>query len=113
MAKIKETEEREEQTINLLDLYKISSDVELSVKITSRNYANHAFIQSTGRDIYIDFLEFPGIKEDNARLTIPGVRIYLTHAAAQSTAQALIDLLERVSREGKIDQYKPKIEGPK
>jgi hypothetical protein len=68
-------------------------------------YSNLAYIQVTPRDLYIDFLEMPGIKKDG-RMVVSGVRIYMSHVAGQRLSQALGRTISEVVAKGKIEELK-------
>ena len=68
-------------------------------------YSNFAYIQVTPRDVYVDFLEMPGIKKDN-KVIVNGTRVYMSHIAAQKLAEALQGVLEKVHKSGEMEMYK-------
>jgi hypothetical protein len=74
--------------------------------ISDAFYSNYAIIQISNRDVYIDFLELPGIKKEG-RMTVSGKRILLPHAVAQKLAEVIIANLENSYKTGKLEQYKP------
>ena len=94
-------------TINIADMYKFNPE-DLIPDISAVSYSNHTFIQVTERDVYIDFLEMPGVKKDG-KMHVNGSRIYMTHAAAQSLCNALGDILKRVSDDGRMETYESKL----
>jgi hypothetical protein len=107
---IDEKEKGEIKTGGLLidvgKMYKFDPE-NLSVDIVSRNYSNHVFIQGTDNDMYIDFLEFPGVMKEGQKGVVPGIRVYMSHIAAQRMALAVLGLLNKMHDEGKITQFKP------
>lgn len=78
--------------------------------ITVSRYSNVAYIVCTHRDVYIDFLEMPGVKKDG-KMMVNGTRIFMGHAAAQRLAEALKGILEKVYDEKGMEAYAP--EGPR
>jgi len=73
--------------------------------INASRYSNLAYIQVTPRDLYIDFLEMPGVKKDG-RMVVSGVRIYMSHVAGQRLSQALGRTISEVLEKGKIEALK-------
>ncbi|HQN75467.1 MAG TPA: DUF3467 domain-containing protein [Methanomassiliicoccales archaeon] len=78
-------------------------DVELN--IYSESYSNISYIQTTPRDISIDFLILPDVPKDGKR-TINGIRVHLTHVAAQRLAMTLNDLIAKNLESGTIEPLK-------
>jgi len=78
-------------------------DVELN--ITAEHYSNISYIQTTPRDICIDFLILPDVPRDGKR-TINGVRVHMTHVAAQRLAMTLSDLISKNLESGTIEPLK-------
>ncbi|MEA2045626.1 MAG: DUF3467 domain-containing protein [Euryarchaeota archaeon] len=106
MAEIEEKSEESEEssiTIDFANLYKFKKE-DLAIDISTTNYSNLAYMQVGHRDVYIDFLEMPGIKRDG-KMVINGVRIFMSHAAAKALADSLSHLLEDVHRRGKMETY--------
>ena len=93
-------------TIDLADLYKLKKN-EVDIDISTVGYSNLAYMQVGQRDVYIDFLQTPGIKKDG-KTAINGIRIFMSHAAAKALADSLGQLLEDVHRRGKMETYPPK-----
>ena len=99
-------------SINLADLYKfLPSDLYPEIALTQ--YSNHTFVQVTERDVYLDFLQMPGIKKPDGKMAVPTVRIYLTHASALSFTEVLFGILERVDKDGRMETYASKKEKTK
>jgi hypothetical protein len=69
-------------------------------------YSNFAIIQTSNRDVYIDFLELPGIKKEGETI-VSGKRILLSHGVAQKLAEVILSSLEKTYKEGNIEQYNP------
>lgn len=66
---------------------------ELVLDIASSHYSNLAYVQVAHRDVYIDFLEMPGMKRDG-KMAVKGVRIYMAHPAAKRLAEVLGEIME-------------------
>lgn len=97
-------------TVDLRELYKFEPK-DIIPDISMVRYSNLAYIQITHRDVYIDFLEMPGIKKDG-KVLLNGTRIYMSFVAAQKLAETLQDILEQVNSRGEMEMYvgKPKNE---
>lgn len=89
--------------VDLEALYRFESR-EVSLDLASIHYSNFANIQVSARDVYIDFLEMPGIKKDGKPLVM-GTRIYMSHVAAQKLAEALSSVLESVHKSGEMENF--------
>jgi len=107
----KKTPHRVSVNINLMDLYKFEPK-DLVVEIDGEHYSNHAMIQVTDKDVYIDFLSMPGIKKDG-KMVLRGTRIFMPHSSAQTLAESLGNTLEIVNKDGGMTTYTPQKEkGP-
>lgn len=97
-------------TVDLRELYKFEPK-DIIPDISMVRYSNLAYIQITHRDVYIDFLEMPGIKKDG-KVLLNGTRIYMSFVAAQKLAETLQGILEQVHSRGEMEMYvgKPKNE---
>jgi hypothetical protein len=93
-------------TVDLDRMYQVDAE-KLTPDITHCRYSNLAYIQVTERDVYIDFLEMPGVKRDD-RQVINGIRVYMTHASAQKLSGVLHDILEDVAKAKGMEIYEPK-----
>ena len=101
-------EGNEAVAFDLKDMY--SFDPKDAVpEILSTHYSNLAYINVSHRDVYIDFLEMPGIKRDG-KMFVQGTRIYMSHAAAQKLTEALGGILENVHAKGGMEKYHGKEE---
>lgn len=91
----------------VIDLGKIYSfdPKDIVPEITDVRYSNLSFIQVTHRDVYIDFLQMPGIKKDG-KVLVNGTRVYMSHVAAQKLVEALEGVLEEVHSSGKIETFR-------
>jgi len=106
----KKTTHRVSLNINLMDLYKFDVK-DLVVEITEEHYSNHAMIQVTDKDVYIDFLSMPGIKKDG-KMVIRGTRVFMPYSSAQVLAESLGRVLETANKEGGMTTYSPqKVKG--
>jgi hypothetical protein len=86
-------------------MYQFSPE-EMCPDIRSSSYANISFITCTNRDVYIDFLEMPGIKKDG-KMMIPATRVYMSHSAAQQLAEKLNEVLEGSYQRGEMEFFTP------
>jgi hypothetical protein len=93
----------EEIVIDLRKVYGYKSE-NLKPDISIVRYSNMAYINTTNRDVHIDFLEMPGIIKDD-KVLLNGTRIYMSHSAAQKLAERLLETLEQVHTVGKIEKY--------
>lgn len=90
--------------VNLQEIYRYDPE-DLFPDITTTAYSNLAYIQVSHRDVYIDFLEMPGIKREDGKMHINGTRVFMSHAAARRLSDALDGILEKVHREGGMEEY--------
>ena len=88
--------------INLSELYKIDED-KLSVNICDVRYSNVSFVQVTPRDVAMDLLQMPGIKDENGIQRINGTRVYMTHSSAQALVDVLSKLLQEAQASGELE----------
>ena len=79
---------------------------DMTPDIKTSAYSNVAFITCSNRDIFIDFLELPGVKKDG-KMIVPGTRVYMSHAAAQQLAIRLAEVLEGSYQRGEMESYSP------
>ena len=86
-------------------MYQFSPE-EMCPDIRASSYANISFITCTNRDVYIDFLEMPGIKKDG-KMMIPATRVYMSHSAAQQLAEKLKEILEGSYQRGDMEFFQP------
>ena len=99
------THEDQVVSIDLKDLYTFKpEDLVTDIKVST--YSNLAFIQVTHRDVFIDFFEMPGTKKDG-KMVMAGTRIFMSFAAAQRLSEALTGILEKVHKDGSMEQYIP------
>ncbi len=97
--------------IDMAKIYAMSfENAEPNIQVTG--YSNLAYIQVSQRDVYIDFLELPGMKKDN-KVQINGIRIYMSFAAAQKLSETLGNILENVHSKGGMEEYTGKTKSKK
>jgi len=89
--------------IDLGEIYRFDPE-DIVPDISAVHYSNLAYIQATHRDVYIDFLQMPGIKKDD-KVLLDGTRIYMSHVAAKKLAEALQGILEQVYSRGDMEMY--------
>lgn len=96
-------EEAKSVLIDLGEIYRFDpKDIALDISVV--HYSNLAFIQVAHRDVYIDFLQTPGIKKDD-KVLLNGTRIYMSHVAAKKLVEALEGILEQVYSRGDMEMY--------
>lgn len=78
----------------------------VELNILDSFYSNYAIIQTSNRDVYIDFLELPGVTREG-KMTVSGKRILIPHGVAQKMAEVILSNLEKSYKDGKLEQYKP------
>ncbi|KAF1074800.1 DUF3467 domain-containing protein [Methanogenium sp. MK-MG] len=109
MTENTQTANTESMTIDISEMYAYKKE-DLMTDISSSAYSNLAYVQVTHRDLYIDFLEMPGIKKDDGKMHIKGTRIYMSHSAAQKLSKALSGILKTVHSDGGMECYNPEDE---
>lgn len=92
--------------IDLAEKYLFNPD-ELTPEIIHTTYSNVAYVQVTGRDVFVDFLQLPGYKKDG-RVIMNGTRVYMSFFSAKKLAEVLQNTLENVYAEGGMEQYENK-----
>jgi hypothetical protein len=92
-------------TIDLNEIYKFGA-ADINIDITASRYSNLAYVTCEQRDVFIDFLEMPGIKKDG-KMMVNGTRIFMSHAAAQKLAEALKGILKQIHDNGQMEAYNP------
>lgn len=106
VGNIKKIKQLDIEVPALLDaLYSLDAkDVELDLEET--RYSNLAYVQVSGGEVSIDFLEMPGIKRDGKHL-VRGIRVYLAHSSAQRLAEVLPSVLEEIPGRSQMEEHKP------
>lgn len=89
--------------VDFREIYKFGPE-DIHPDISVVRYSNLSYIQCTHRDIFIDFLEMPGVKKDG-KMVVNGTRIYMSHAAAQKVAEALSGILDKVHEKGDMETF--------
>lgn len=72
-------------------------------------YSNLAYIQVSQRDVYIDFMEMPGVRKDDT-VMVNGIRIYMSHTAAKKLSEKLNELLDESYQKGQMEFFPSSIE---
>ena len=99
----KSFELKEDVLVDIGELYRFDTK-DLVPDITVVSYSNLAYITIGHRDVFIDFLEMPGVKRDG-KVLINGTRIFMSHVAAKALADRLHETLEQVHSNGKMEEY--------
>jgi len=79
---------------------------DFEIDVTTVRYSNNSFIQVMGQDVFVDFLEIPGVKKDG-KMVANATRIYMTHIQAKKLVDALGNLLENTHKSGRMETYPP------
>ncbi len=79
---------------------------DFEIDVTSVHYSNNSFIQVMGQDVFVDFIELPGVKKEG-KMVANSTRIYMTHIQAKKLADTLKNMLERSYKAGRIETYPP------
>lgn len=74
------------------------------------HYSNLATVNVSHRDVFIDFLQVPGVKHEGT-MHLPGVRVFMSYASAQKLAEALAMVLEKAHADGGMEEYRPETGG--
>lgn len=98
-------EKNEKIPLDFSRMYEFRPD-DMTQDIRTSAYSNVAFITCSNRDVFIDFLELPGVKKDG-KMMVPGTRVYMSHAAAQQLALRLGQVLEGSYQRGEMEAYNP------
>lgn len=98
-------EKNEKFLLDIGRMYEFNPE-DMTPDIKTSAYSNVAFITCSNRDIFIDFLELPGVKKDG-KMMVPGTRVYMSHAAAQQLAIRLAQVLEGSFQRGEMESYDP------
>jgi hypothetical protein len=106
VKKANEAQGEQAKSIDLKSIYAFDpKDITTDVSVV--RYSNLAYIQVMPRDLYIDFLEMPGVKKDG-KMVATGTRIYMSHTAGQKLAEVLAGILKQVSLSGGMEKYEDK-----
>jgi len=78
---------------------------DFELDITTVRYSNSSFIQVTGQDVFVDFLELPGVKKEG-KMVANATRIYMTHVQAEKLADTLRNILESTYQAGRMETFR-------
>jgi hypothetical protein len=104
--KAEEGQRKGAKSIDLKSIYAFDPK-DITTDISVVRYSNLAYIQVMPRDLYIDFLEMPGVKKDG-KMVATGTRIYMSHTAGQKLAEVLAGILKQVNLSGGMEKYEEK-----
>ncbi len=79
---------------------------DFEIDVTTVRYSNNSFIQVMNQDVFVDFLEVPGVKKDG-KMVANATRIYMTHVQAKKLVETLGNLLENTYKAGRMERYQP------
>ncbi len=79
---------------------------DFEIDVTSIHYANNSFIQIAGQDVFVDFIELPGVKKEG-KMVANSTRIYMTHVQAKKLADTLGNMLDKSYKAGRLETYPP------
>ena len=77
---------------------------DFEIDVTIVRYSNTSFIQVMGTDVFVDFLEIPGVKKEG-KMVANATRIYMTHVQAKKLVETLGNLLEKSYKAGRMETY--------
>ncbi len=77
---------------------------DFEMEITTIRYSNSSFIQVMGQDVFVDFLELPGVKK-GGKMVANATRIYMTHVQAKKLADTLGNILENSYQAGRLETF--------
>lgn len=80
---------------------------DFEIDVAAVQYANHSFIQVMGQDVFVDFMQIPGVKKDG-KMVATATRIYMTHVQAAKLARTLQSVLQSSHEAGRMESYPPK-----
>jgi hypothetical protein len=96
---------RQQFLVDVGKMYEFKPE-DLVPDIKTSSYSNVAYLNCTNRDVFIDFLEMPGVKKDG-KMMVPATRVYMSHSAAQQLAIQLAAVLEGSYQRGEMESYNP------
>lgn len=79
---------------------------DFEIDVSTIRYSNNCFIQVTGQDVFVDFLDLPGVKK-GGKMVANATRIYMTHVQAKKLVETLGNLLENSYKAGRMETYQP------
>lgn len=80
---------------------------DFEIDVTSVHYSNNSYIQVMNQDVFVDFMQIPGVKKDG-KMVASATRIYMTHVQAAKLARTLQSVLESTHKAGKMETFPPK-----
>ncbi len=92
-------------SLDIGKFYKFEQE-DFEIDITTVRYSNNCYIQVMGQDVFVDFLELPGVKKDG-KLIANATRIYMTHTQAKKLVETLGGVLENSYKAGRLETYPP------
>ncbi len=100
-------------TVDIGKLFRIDPN-KIQPEINHVHYSNVAYIQVNPRDTIIDFLQMPGLPDDDTSI-VKTTRIYLSHIAAKRLAETILTTLDTALDSEGIEIFPPanKKKGPK
>jgi hypothetical protein len=101
----KEQDPQQQFLIDVARMYQFKPE-EMIPDIKTSSYSNVSYLTCTNRDVFIDFLELPGIKKDG-KMMVPATRVYMSHSAAQQLAAKLTEILEGSYQRGEMEFFTP------
>jgi hypothetical protein len=104
-TKPKEQDPQQQFLIDVARMYQFKPE-EMIPDIKTSSYSNVSYLTCTNRDVFIDFLEMPGIKKDG-KMMVPATRVYMSHSAAQQLAAKLTEILEGSYQRGEMEFFTP------
>jgi hypothetical protein len=98
-------QDQEAKSINVDITKMFSYDVDnFTPDIKVSGYSNLAYIQVNQRDVFIDFMEMPGIRKDD-KVMVNGIRVFMSHSAAKKLSEKLNEILDDVYQKGQMERY--------
>lgn len=82
---------------------------DFEVDVTAIHYSNNSYISVMGQDVFVDFMQIPGVKKDG-KMVASATRIYMTHVQAAKLARTLQSVLQSTHEAGRMETYPPKKE---
>jgi RNA-binding protein YlmH len=77
---------------------------DFEIDVTAVRYSNSSFIQVMDQDVFVDFLEIPGVKKEG-KMIANATRIYMTHVQAKKLVETLGNTLESSYKAGRMETY--------
>jgi len=99
-------EKDQELSFDLGKCYQFKPD-DFEIDVTSVHYSNNSFIQVMNQDIFVDFMQIPGVKKEG-KMVASATRIYMTHVQAAKLARSLQSVLQSTHEAGRMETYPPK-----